>query len=279
MLRSILHIVLKLLSPLLWWRIIRNNRDLLYQLVRRNVESNFRGTAGGFLWSFAQPLMMLSVYTFVFSVIFHSRWGVETDTKGGFAIVMLCGLSIFRVFSECIGAACSEVAGHPNYVKKIIFPLEVLPIARVLSCTLLALPWFILLFLGVVFILKTPSWTMLLLPLPLIPLVFLSIGFSFLVASLAVYFRDMKYITAVILQMLFFLSPIFYPAAAVPERFRWIIRLNPLALTIEETRNVFLFGRLPNWNTLLLATAAGLVIAQLGLAWFIKTKKGFADVI
>ncbi len=252
------------------------------QLTRRYVESNFRGTAGGLIWSFVQPLMMLCVYTFVFSVIFNSRrWGgdAENDTRGAFAIIMLCGLSIYRVFSESINAACTEIVGHPNYVKKIIFPLEVLPIARVFSCTLLSLPWFILLSLGAIFILRNPSWTMLLLPLPLIPLVLLTLGCSFLVASLGVYFRDMKYITAIVLQMLFFMSPIFYPITAVPERFRWIIQLNPLVAIIEQTRNVFLFARLPDWSALLLATLTSALIAQFGLAWFVKTKKGFADVI
>lgn len=222
---------------------------------------------------------MLCIYTFVFGVIFQLRWGGSTDSKSAFAVVMLCGMSIFQIFSESVNGSCRIIVGNRNYVKKVRFPLEILPVSQVFSALILGSAWFILILLGVIFILGSLNWTILLLPLTLIPLLFLSLGCSWFVASLGVYVRDTPYCVAVILQMLYFMTPIFYPTSAVPEGFRWLHRINPLALIVEETRKILVYGVLPDWRLLALALAASIVVAQLGLLWFIRTKRGFADVI
>lgn len=258
------------------------NRSLFVQMTRRNVEQRYRGSVLGLVWSFVHPLMMLCVYTFVFSVVFQSRWGVDVavgDSKGAFAVIMFCGMAIYNLFSEAINMSCASVIGNPNLVKKVIFPLEILPLTQVATTFILGTAWFILLFIGTWLILGGIYWTMLLLPLVLIPLVVFSTGISYFVSSLGVYVRDTQYVIGVVLQVLFFATPIFYPISAVPEEFRIILEMNPLTVFIEQARNVFLYGRLPDWMFLGLATLVSFVVLQLGYFFFIKTKKGFADVL
>ena len=276
---NIFRKITPIFNPVLSVKLICQNWDLLVQLVQRNIHARYRGSLFGLLWSFIQPLLMLCIYTFVFGVIFQLRWGGPVDSKSAFAVVMLCGMSIFQIFSESVNGSCRIIVGNRNYVKKVKFPLEILPVSQVFSALILGSAWFILILLGVVFILGSLNWTVLLLPLTLIPLLLLALGCSWFVASLGVYVRDTPYCVTVILQMLYFMTPIFYPTSAVPEGFRWLHRINPLALIVEETRRILLYGQLPNWKALVLAMVAGIVAAQLGLLWFIRTKRGFADVI
>lgn len=168
---------------------------------------------------------------------------------------------------------------NPNFVKKVIFPLEILPLTQVVASLILGTVWFVLLFLGTIFIFGKISFTMLLLPLVLLPLGIFSLGISYFVASLGVYIRDTQYLIGVILQILFFMTPIFYPLQAVPEHFRWPLQLNPLTILIEEARKVFLYGELPNWLFLGIAFLVSCLVLHLGFIWFHKTKKGFADVL
>ena len=263
-------------------RSVWKNRSLFLQMTRRNVEQRYRGSTLGLVWSFVQPLMMLCVYTFVFSVVFKSRWGVDAavgDSKGAFAVIMFCGMSMFNLFSEAVNNSCCCITGNPNFVKKVIFPLEILPAVQVATTFILGTAWFVLLFIGTCLILHTQNWTMLLLPVVMIPHVVFTLGIAYFVASLGVYVRDTLYVVGVVLQVLFFATPIFYPITAVPERFRWVLELNPLTTFIEQARNVFLYGRLPGWTFLALATAVALLVLQLGYFFFVRTKRGFADVL
>lgn len=268
------------LNPMLLPRILWQNRSLLKQTVRRTVAGRYRGSVLGIFWSFAQPLLMLLVYTFVFSVVFKMRWGGGAESsRGAFAIVMFCGLAIFNIFSECVSSSCSLVTGNPNYVKKVVYPLEILPAAQTISSFLLGSVWFVLLFFGAIFVFGKISWTMLLIFPVLLPLVFFTFGISCLVASLEVYIRDTHYVVGVVLQILFFMTPIFYPLEAVPQAYRWPLLCNPLTVLIGEARKVFLFGECPDWGFWALALAVSLAVAQLGFWWFRQTKKGFADVL
>ena len=162
--------IIRLLNPVLAGKIIYTNRELLWQLIKRNIAGRYKGSALGLLWSFVQPLLMLCVYTFVFSVVFTVKWGVEMTSRSAFAIIMFCGIALYTIFSESIMASSCLILNNQNYVKKVIFPLEILTVAQVVSNFLLGTAWFLLLFLGVVFIYGTVSWTMLLLPLLLLPL-------------------------------------------------------------------------------------------------------------
>lgn len=262
------------------YRVIVRNRSLLWQFVKRNIAARYRGSMLGLVWSFVQPLMMLCVYTFVFSIVLKAKWGMDTgDSKGAFAIIMFCGMALYNIFAECVAGSCGVVLSNPNLVKKVIFPLEVLPLAQTFSTFILSIVWFILLFLGVIFIYGELSFTMLLLPLVLIPLFLFTQGISYFVASLGVYVRDTSYVVQVILQILFFMTPIFYPIAIVPKQYRWPLEANPLTILIEQARNVFLYGKLPDWTFLGIAFLISAVVLQLGFVWFSRTKKGFADVL
>jgi len=256
------------------------NRSLLWQFVKRSVSARYKGSVLGLFWSFVHPMMMLCVYTFVFSVVFKSRWGVETGGgRSAFAIIMFCGLALFNIFSEAVNLNCGIVVGNTNLVKKVIFPLEILPLSQTIASFAVGMVWFFLLFLGTVFVFGKISFTMLLLPLILLPLFLFTLGVSFFVSSLSVYVRDTPYLVGVLLQILFFMTPIFYPIAAIPERFRWPLQLNPLTILIEEARKVFLYGELPDWRFLGAAFLISLLVLHLGFLWFHKTKKGFADVL
>lgn len=273
--------IFALLNPLLGLRILVRNRDLLRQMLTRNIAARYRGSALGCIWSFAHPLMMLAVYTFVFGVVFKARWGIESlqDNRAAFPLIMFCGMAVFNVFSESVNTSTNVVVTNPGYVKKVVFPLELLPFCNVLTSLIFGLAWFALLFIGTVFFLEQISWTMLLLPVTLLPLLLLSAGVSFFVASLGVYIRDTQQLVAIVIQMLFFMTPIFYPVSLVPEKLRWVLTLNPLTTIVEQTRVLFLYGQAPDPASCFKVLVVSLVVFQLGLAWFVKTKKGFADVL
>ena len=246
------------------------HHDLLRQLLMRNLAARYKGSALGLIWSFAHPLMMLGVYTFVFGIVFKARWGVDHfgDSRAAFPLIMFCGMAVFNVFSESVNNSTSLIANNSGLVKKVIFPSLVFGMA-----------WFALLLTGTAIFLHQVLWTTLLLPLLLFPLLLLSSGVCFFIASLGVYLRDIQQVVGIITQVLFFMTPIFYPASIVPESVRWILELNPLSPIVEQTHNVLLFGVVPDfWPTVFMWVVSG-IIFQLGLAWFMKTKKGFADVL
>lgn len=273
--------MLRLFNPLLGIRIIVKHHDLLIQMLKRNVAARYRGSSLGIVWSFANPLMMLAVYTFVFGVVFKSRWGATAfeDNSAAFPLIMFCGMAVFNVFSESVNSSTGIIVGNASYVKKVIFPLEILPIGNVFTSLVFSLAWFLLLIAGTMLFLHQVSWTMLLLPVTLIPLVLISCGLSLFVSSLGVYLRDIQQLVGIITQMLFFMTPIFYPVAIVPEGLRWILECNPLSYIVEETRKILLYGQLPDLQVCFFSYLFSFIVFQLGLAWFMKTKKGFADVL
>ena len=256
------------------------NLNLVRQLVRREVSVQFKGTFLGYVWAFARPLLMLVVYTVVFGMIF--RRDVDGEPLGGYAVSMFCGLSIYTIFSTSVTASCMSVVSRRGLVKQVVFPLVVLPLVQVLSAFILSIPWFVLLAIGVLWVHGSISWTALLVPLWLVPLFLLTQGCAWLVASLGVYFRDMKQLVPVVLQVLFFMSPIFWRLESVESRLPRLaayLKVNPLTVIIEETRRLVFAAELPNWSCLTVVMVGALIVFVLGLAWFQKTKKGFADVI
>lgn len=257
------------------WR----NRSLIITMVKREVIGRYRGSVMGILWSFFNPLFMLAVYTFVFSTVFQARWNAASESKAEFALILFAGLIIFNIFSECVNRAPSIILTNTNYVKKVVFPLEVLPwitMGSVLFHALISIGVWVLaylLFFGV------PHVTTLLLPMVLLPLIFFTMGVSWALAALGVYLRDVSQFVGILTTILLFLSPIFYPLSAIPDKLRPYLLLNPLAPAIEQTRNVLFFGKAVDWISLAYMIAGSLFIAWLGFAWFQKTRKGFADVL
>ncbi len=269
-----------LLNPLTALRHLYRSRDLLQQLIKREIQVRYRGSMFGLFWVFATPLFMLAVYTFVFSVVFKARWGTQPDqSKVNFALTMFCGLAVFNIFGESLNAATKTITGNPNYVKRVVFPLEVLPVAAMLSALFFGLIWMAILVIGVVAFMHPPGITIICVPLVILPLLLFTCGFSWLLASLAVYFRDLVHAVSILLHMLFFMTPIFYSIEMVPPAFQRWLRINPMADIVENTRAILIFGHWPNWAALGLLTVGSLVVFQLGYAWFMKTKGGFADVL
>lgn len=267
------------ISPLVLLSTLKSHRGLIYNLIKREVIGRYRGSIMGLLWSFFNPVLMLTVYTFVFSVVFKARWAGGTDSKTEFALVLFAGLMVYNLFAECINRAPALVLGNVNYVKKVVFPLEIFPVVAMGSATfhfLISLfVWliFYLIFFGI------PQATLLLFPLVLIPFFLLILGLSWFLASLGVYLRDVSQIIGVMTSALMFLSPIFYPITALPEEYHLLMQISPLTFIIEQTRDVMIWGKGLDWNGwaiyMLLATAT----SWLGFAWFQKTRKGFADVL
>ena len=257
------------------WR----NRTLVVMLARRDALGRYRGSALGIAWSFFQPLLMLTVYTFVFSGVFKARWtgGVGSTTE--YSLVLFAGLLLFTLFAECLNRAPSLILSNVNYVKKVAFPLEILPwvvfAAALFHMAITLCVW--LLFYVVLF--GAPPATAILLPILLIPLALTIMGLTWFLAALGVYLRDVGQIVGIATSALIFLSPIFYPLSALPERIRPLLYLNPLTTAVEQIRDVLMWGKLPDWSDFGVFLACGALVACMGFAFFQKTRKGFADVL
>ena len=272
--------LIKLLDVTALPRTLWQNRSLLFQFTRRNVESRYRGSLLGLLWSFIQPLMMLFIYTFVFSIVFKAKWNLAGDgAPGVFPVVMFSGMAMYNIFQESIILNCSVITGNQNLVKKVIFPLDILPVANMGATAVLGMAWLALLVIGVLIVFGHVCWTLVLTPLVYLPLLMITLGVSYFVASLGVYMRDMQYIVGIILQVLFFMTPVFYPIENVPEQFQPILLLNPLSPILEQGRQVMIFGQVPDVWVWLRSFAIAYLVLHFGYVWFRTTKKGFADVL
>jgi lipopolysaccharide transport system permease protein len=260
------------------FRTLRDHRHLLLRLVRRDIAGRYKGSAGGIGWAVLTPLVMLGVYLFVFGVVFNPRRGGTVADLTDFGLSLFCGVVVFSMFSECVTRSNTSVVGQPNFVKKVVFPIEILPLVTVGSA-LFHLAIGIGLVLLALLSMRTLSPMALLLPLTLLPLVLLCMGLAWLVAALAVYLRDIGQLSGLLVSMLMFLSPVFYPISAVPESVRPLMQWNPLTIPIEVTRGVLLNGKPPPWLPWAVHAIGCFAIAWLGFAFFQKTRKGFADVL
>ncbi|RYG86634.1 MAG: ABC transporter permease [Alphaproteobacteria bacterium] len=257
------------------WR----NRHLIVILTRREIVGRYNGSALGVLWSLVLPVMMLAVYTFVFSTIFKARWNAESNSRTEFALTLFAGLMVFNLFAECVSKAPQLISQNQNYVKKVVFPLEILPwISLGASFFHLVISYSVWQLLYVV-LFGIPPATALLFPLVLIPFVLFTMGLTWLLAALSVYLRDLVQVVSVMVTVLMFMSPIFYPVSALPASYRILIGLNPLAFPIEFARDVLLWGKVPDGGVFALYSLASLLVAYGGFFVFQKLRRGFADVV
>lgn len=255
-------------------------RTLVWQLTWREVTGRYRSSLLGFGWSFLTPLVTLSAYTFVFGIVFNARWPqAATGGLTEFGLALFAGLVAFTFFAECLTRAPGIITASPNYVKKVVFPLEVLPVSVVGSALFHAGVSAMVLVLAHQVLQGVVAWTALLLPIVFIPLVLLALGTTWFLASVGVFFRDAVHTVVLVSQVLMFLTPVFYPVQGVPARFRPLLQLNPLTALVENTRRVTVQGLLPDWPSLGVSLAVGGLAAILGYAWFASTKRAFADVI
>jgi lipopolysaccharide transport system permease protein len=258
-----------------FWR----NSSLIKALVKREVIGRYRGSVIGIFWSFFNPLFMLAIYTFVFGVIFKSRWRTENSSQTEFALVLFAGLIIFNLFSECVNRSPLLILSNANYVKKVVFPLEILPWVALGSAIFHSIVSWSVWLIAYSVLFGTPHLTVFLLPLVMLPLFFFVMGITWWLASLGVYLRDVSQFVGILVTVFMFLSPIFYPASALPENIGKFLIFNPLTTIVEQVRDVMYWGKIPNFGMLIITLLISLVTAWLGFVWFQKTRKGFADVI
>lgn len=257
-----------------------SNRQLIAQMTRREVLGRYKGSVLGLAWSFFNPVLMLAVYTFVFSVVFQMRWGLgEEESKTQFAVVLFVGMIVHGLLAEVLNRAPNLILSNVNYVKKVVFPLEILPVVSMGAALFHSLVSFGVLLLAFALFNGFLHWTAVLAPLVVLPLVILTLGLAWMLASLGVFLRDVAQTIGVITTIMLFLAPVFYPITAVPEELRPLILANPLTFIIEQAREVLIWGRLPNWFGLGIYTLIAITVAWTGYAWFQKTRKGFADVL
>ncbi len=258
---------------------LKRYRHLVWQMSKREVIGRYRGSLLGLLWSFVHPLCMLGIYTFVFDVIFHARWGQATHSHLDFALVLFAGLIVYTLFAECITRAPWLVAGNPSYVKKVVFPLEILPVVAMGTALFHAAVSFAALLMLHAGLTRTLPWQVLTLPLILLPLILLTVGLSWFLATCGVYVRDTGHTVTLLLMVLLFASPVFYPASALPQPLHRYMWLNPLTYAIEEVRGALFLAKTPSWTGLGIYLSLSLVVAWLGYLCFQKTRPGFADVV
>jgi len=267
-------------SPLSLINSLWRNRQLVTQMAKREVVGRYRGSIMGILWSFLNPVLMLIIYTFVFSVIFKARWGVSTDeNKIQFAIVLFVGMIIHGLFAEVINRAPGLIISNENFVKKVIFPLDILPSVAMGAALFHSLVSLVVLIIAFVVLNGYLNWTAIFIPFVLLPLIILTLGFAWMLASLGVFLRDLGQTTGIITMAMLFLSPVFYPVTALPVELRPLIMANPLTFIIEQAREVLIWGHLPDWLGLCIYSLLASIVAWVGYVWFQKTRKGFADVL
>lgn len=256
------------------------HRYLASQLIKRDVVGRYRGSLLGLVWSFLHPLFMLLVYMFVFGVVFQIRWGIEAQSGDKeFGVILFSGLITHALFAECLTRSPGIIAANIQFVKKVVFPLEVLPVMIVSTAFFHFCIGFLLLFIFNTVAHLTVHTAVLLVPVVILPLAMLSLGMSWLLASVGVFVRDIGQITGVLATVMLFLCPILYPLDAVPDRLQWLLYFNPLTLIVVQFRGLVIFGQEPDWPALAVYYVVALFVLRLGYVWFMRTRKGFADVL
>jgi lipopolysaccharide transport system permease protein len=259
-----------------FWR----NRELIWQMTRREVIGRYKGSVLGLAWTFLNPVLMLVVYTFVFSVVFKARWAVGGDeTRTQFAVVLFVGMIVHGLFAEVLNRAPGLILGNVNYVKKVVFPLEILPTISMGAALFHSLVSLLVLLIAFVVLNGFLHWTVIFIPLVLLPLVIFTLGLAWMLVSTGVYIRDIGQTIGIFTTVMLFVSPVFFPVTALPARFQPWMMANPLTFIIEQARDVLIWGTLPNWQGLGFYTLAATFVAWAGYVWFQKTRKGFADVL
>jgi lipopolysaccharide transport system permease protein len=280
---STLWVVRRALRPL--WAPFSDgwaNRALIMRLTKREVEAKYRGSILGLAWIVLLPLFLLAVYTFVFGAVFKARWVLPQPGPADFSLVVFSGLLIFNLFAECVVRAPGLVLENSAYIKKVVFPLEVLGWVSLLGALFSCVVGAAVLLCAYCLTRGVPPASALLAPVLLIPVLFIVLGSVWFLSATGVYLRDLRQFVGVLTSALLFLSPVFFPVSAIPESLRWLVSFNPFTIVLELLRQVTFFGTLPSWDEarqFLSLLFGSYVFFLLGYHWFEKTKRGFADVV
>lgn len=253
---------------------------LLVSLASRDIKQRYKHSIVGAAWGLIVPLIMLAIYTAIFSSIFGAKWGgVQVESQADYAVLLFVGLIVYTIFAEAVTRAPTLVLSNPNLVKKVVFPLEILPGVVVLSCLYNAMVAGIALLFFLAFSSFGLHWQMLAVPLLLLPFAALTLGVVYLFASLGVFFRDVDQLAALIARVLQYLTPVLYPSIIFPDSIGQWMRLSPLAIYVEQIRALVVFGQWPVWPQFAWAVGWSLAILAFGWWWFQRTRRAFADVV
>jgi lipopolysaccharide transport system permease protein len=267
-------------SPLSLAKSFWRNRQLIKQMAWREVSGRYKGSIMGIFWSFIQPVLMLAVYTFVFSIVFKAKWGgSEEESRTAFALILFVGLIMHGLLAEVLNRAPSLIISNVNYVKKVVFPLEILPVISIVSALFHTLISLLVLLIALLAINGSIPWTAVLIPIVLLPLITLVLGLAWLLAAFGVFIRDIGQTIGIITMIMLFMSNVFFPLSALPVKMHPYIMANPLTFIIEQSREVLIFGHVPEWSGLFVYMSVAGTIAWLGYSVFQKMRKGFADVL
>lgn len=257
------------------WR----NRVLVTELATREFQALYRTSLLGVVWALLNPLLSLMVYTFVFGLVLKIKWQQEVPRVDEFALILFTGMIVFYFFADCLIRSPGLMLENVNYIKKVIFPLEIMPWIVVVGALVKASVSLAILLIFIIFLHGLPPWTAIFLPLVFAPIALLTLAISWFLASTGVFIRDLSQIVSPLVTLLFFISPVFYPIAALPEGLQPFLYLNPVTFIIQQARDILLIGEMPNFLGLLTYFMVAWIAAWAGLLWFSRTKRGFADVI
>jgi len=257
-----------------------NNKYLFLQMLKRDIQKRYRGSQLGFLWAFFYPVLMLLVYSFVFGMVMDVKWGVAGQDNIDFGLILFAGLLCHGLMAEVVIGSVASITSNSQYVKKVVFPLEIIGLVGLANAVFHMFLGMIILL--TIFIMRGNSleWTILLAPVVLFPFVVFLLGLSWLLSVLGVYIRDLGQVVGVMMTVLMFLCSIVFPFDRLPVELQpFVLWLNPLTIIVEELRAVVLFGQLPNWELLGLYSIGAFAMLFAGTWLFSRTRDGFADVI
>lgn len=256
------------------WR----HRSLVLELIKREFSGRYRGSFGGIAWSFVQPLFLLTVYTVAFGIILKARWGFSGGTAE-YALMLFAGLIVFNAFAEVLSKSTILITDNPNFVKKVVFPLELLPVITVATALIHALIGIAVWFCGYAYLFGTPKTTAILFPVILACFVPVLLGLGWLLSALGVIVRDISQLTGMLSHTLLFLTPIFYSIEAAPPLLQNLLMLNPLTFIIEQFRLVLFYGQMPALKSLTVYFILASVFAWISLILFRRLRSVFADMV
>ncbi len=255
-----------------------SRRELIFSLAKRDLLTRYKGSALGVVWAIITPIVMIAIFTFIFAGVFGARFNASSS-HWDYALYLFCGLVPWTMFQETLQQSATTIVSHANLVKRVVFPLETLPVAQTFSALGNQLFATVALLLGILLIQHQLPLTVVWFPVVLIPQLLLTIGAAWLLAALGVFLRDIVQGVSLVLMAWMYLTPIIYPESIVPERFRWFINLNPFTSLIRSYRRIFLENQPPDWRGLGYFAIIAVVVFIFGYWWFARTRKNFADVI
>jgi len=252
--------------------------ELILSLAKRELVARYKGSVLGLVWAVLTPIVMIAIFTFIFAGIFGARFGAS-DSQWDYALYLFCGLLPWTMFQESVQQSANTIIAHANLVKRVVFPLETLPVAQTLTALANQLFATVALLVATIVVRHQLHLTTFWLPVLLIPQLLMTLGAAWLIASLGVFLRDISQGITLVLMAWLYLTPIIYPESIVPERFQTLIRLNPFTPLVRSYRRIFLDGGAPDWSGLAYFSLVALIVFVFGYWWFARTRKNFADVI